>query len=79
MLAAVSAAPGVDESELLALAAGVEADSEHPLARAIVTGAEQRGIRPQRVTDFESLAGRGARAMVDGRQISVGGLACCPS
>jgi len=74
VLAAVSVAPGFDESELLALAAGVEADSEHPLARAIIDGAEQRGIPPQRVTGFESLAGRGARAIiVDGHQISVGG------
>ena len=73
VLAGVTAAPGIDENELLALAAGVEADSEHPLARAIVEGAEERGIKPDRVTGFESLAGRGARAMVDGHQISVGG------
>ena len=73
VLAAVSAASGIDEKELLALAAGVEADSEHPLARAIVAGAQQRGIKPQRVTGFESLAGRGARAAVGGHQISVGG------
>ena len=73
VMAALSAVPGVDENELLALAAGVEADSEHPLARAIVESAEQRGIQPQRVTAFESLAGRGARAVVNGRQVSVGG------
>jgi P-type Cu2+ transporter len=73
VLAAVAAAPGVDENELLALAAGVEADSEHPLARAIVVGAQQRGIEPQRVTGFEALAGRGAQAAVDGHQVSVGG------
>jgi P-type Cu2+ transporter len=73
VLAAVSAATGVDENELLALAAGVEVDSEHPLARAVVEGAKQRGIRLQSVTGFESLAGRGARAMVDGHQVSVGG------
>ena len=73
VLAGVSPAPGIDENELLALAAGVEADSEHPLARAIVEGAEKQGIRPQSVTGFESLTGRGAQATVDGRQVSVGG------
>ena len=69
-LVAVSAA---DESELLRLAASVEADSEHPLARAIVVGAKARGIEPATATDFESLAGRGARATVDGRAVAVGG------
>jgi P-type Cu2+ transporter len=70
VLAAVSAA---DESELLRLAASVEADSEHPLARAIVAGAKARGIEPSAATNFESLAGRGARAAVDGRAVAVGG------
>jgi P-type Cu2+ transporter len=64
---------GADESELLRLAASVEADSEHPLARAIVAGAKARGIEPSAATDFESLAGRGARATVDGRAVAVGG------
>ncbi len=69
-LVAVSAA---DEPELLRLASSVEADSEHPLARAIVAGARTRGIEPTAATDFESLAGRGARATVDGRVVAVGG------
>jgi Cu2+-exporting ATPase len=73
VLAGLAAAPGVDERELLALAAGVEADSEHPLARAIVRGAQERGIDAMRATNFEALAGRGARATVDGREASVGG------
>jgi Cu2+-exporting ATPase len=72
-LAAVAAAPGLDEAELLAITAAVEADSEHPLARAIVRGAAERGIRTRPATGFESLAGRGARATVDGRTVSVGG------
>jgi len=42
-------------------------DSEHPLARAIVVGAKARGIEPSVATDFESLAGRGARARGQGR------------
>ena len=69
-LVAVSAA---DEPELLRLAASVEADSEHPLARAIVGGAKTRGIDPSVATGFESLAGRGARATVEGREVAVGG------
>jgi Cu2+-exporting ATPase len=69
-LAAVSAA---DEPELLRLAASVEADSEHPLARAIVAGARARGVEPSAATGFEALAGRGARATVDGHVVAVGG------
>ncbi len=69
-LVEVSAA---DETELLSLAASVEADSEHPLARAIVAGAKARGIEPTVATGFESLAGRGARATVGGRVVAVGG------
>ncbi len=70
VLAAVSAA---DEPELLRLAASVEADSEHPIARAIVAGTKARGIEPSAAIDFASLAGRGARATVDGRTVAVGG------
>jgi len=62
-----------DEVEVLRLAAAVEADSEHPLARAIVGEATRRGIEAPGATDFESLAGRGARAKVDGREVAVGG------
>jgi P-type Cu2+ transporter len=72
-LAAVLAAAGVDERELLGLAAAVEADSEHPLARAIVAAARQRGVEPTDAENFEALAGRGARASVRGEQIHVGG------
>jgi Cu2+-exporting ATPase len=70
VLVAVSAA---DEPQLLRLAASVEADSEHPLARAIVAGAKARGIEPSPASGFESVAGRGARATIDGRTVSVGG------
>jgi Cu2+-exporting ATPase len=70
---ALVAVAGADEPELLRLAASVEADSEHPLARAIVTGTKARGIEPAAATGFESLAGRGARATVDGREVAVGG------
>ncbi len=70
VLAAVAAE---DEAELLRLAASVEADSEHPLARAIVAGARARGIEPASASDFEPLPGKGARAAVDGRAVAVGG------
>ncbi len=59
--------------EALRLAAAVEADSEHPLARAIVEGARARGTSIPTATEFESLAGRGARGRVDGNEVSVGG------
>jgi P-type Cu2+ transporter len=61
------------EAEALRLAAAVEADSEHPLARAIVAGAKARGLTVPTATGFESLAGRGARAQVETRVVAVGG------
>ena len=67
------AAPDGDENELLRLAAAVEADSEHPLARAIVAEAQRRAIDVPAATDFESLAGRGTRARVNDRLVAVGG------
>jgi Cu2+-exporting ATPase len=73
VLAAVAVTDGTTDDEVLALAAAVEADSEHPLARAIVTGAEERSVEAQSARDFEALSGRGARASVDGRAIHVGG------
>ena len=72
VVAAIAATEG-DEAEVLRLAAAVEADSEHPLARAIVAEAAGRGIDAPAAADFESLAGRGARARVDGRPVAVGG------
>jgi len=61
------------DAAMLGLAAGVEADSEHPLARAIVDGAKSRHASIPRATAFESLPGRGTRASVDGRIVAVGG------
>ena len=72
VVAAVAAADG-DDVDLLRLAAAVESDSEHPLAKAIVAAAERRGVAPSAATDFEALAGRGARATIAGRRIAVGG------
>lgn len=69
----VVAAPGIGVSDLLALAASVEADSEHPLARAIVRAADARGVGRTAASGFQNLAGRGAKATVDGREVHVGG------
>ena len=73
VIAGVSAAPGTEETALLALAASVEADSEHPLARAIARAADDRGIQVPMATGFQARAGVGARAMVDRRDVQVGG------
>jgi P-type Cu2+ transporter len=64
---------GGDERETLRLAAAVETDSEHPLGRAIVAAAAERGIDVPSATGFEALPGRGARARVAGRVVEVGG------
>ncbi|MEK6721124.1 MAG: heavy metal translocating P-type ATPase [Chloroflexota bacterium] len=73
VVAGIDARAGFGEAELLRLAAGVEIDSEHPLARAIVAAAAQRGLEPAVSSGFEALAGRGARATIDGRVVAVGG------
>ena len=69
---AVVAAPGFDEKEVLRLAAGVERASEHPLARAILDAAGERGISIPEVTGFDSPTGKGVMGMVDGRRIVLG-------
>jgi P-type Cu2+ transporter len=70
----VAAAGSLSDGEVLHLAGGVESDSEHPLARAIVTAARERGpLAPAR--DFRSLTGRGVEASVDGTPYAVGGPA----
>ncbi|MCA9872832.1 MAG: cadmium-translocating P-type ATPase, partial [Anaerolineales bacterium] len=61
-----------DESDLLRLAAAVEAKSEHPLAEAIVAFAQKRGLELPDATEFHSETGLGVRAAVDGRQVAVG-------
>jgi Cu2+-exporting ATPase len=72
-VSAVTAVDG-DPTGLLALTAAVESDSEHPLARAIVTAARDQGDMPI-ATEFRSMSGRGVEASVDGARVAVGGPA----
>lgn len=71
----VTASDGGSRDGLLALAAAVEADSEHPVARAIVRAARRGNLQIPQATGFTSMTGRGVRATVDGRAIHVGGPA----
>jgi len=75
MLTDVAPAPGHREDEVLRAAASADADSEHPLAAAIVEGARARGIALVPATAFEALPGRGIRAVVDGGEVLVGNAA----
>ena len=70
----IAAADGGDDGELLRLAGAVEADSEHPLARAIVAAAEAAG-GAARASGFRAMTGRGVQATVDGATVAVGGPA----
>jgi Cu+-exporting ATPase len=71
-LVAAVPAPGVDERELLALAASVEHASEHPIARAIVDGARARNIAPSSVESFANAQGFGVQGVVDGHAVVAG-------
>ncbi len=66
---------GIDEAEVLRLAGGVESDSEHPLAKAIVAAAKERLDGVARATAFRSITGRGVEATIDGERYAVGGPA----
>jgi P-type Cu2+ transporter len=72
-LVGIATAAGVAEAEALALAAAVEGDSEHPLARAVVAAARERGLPIPPVDDFQALPGRGVQARVGRRRLRVGG------
>jgi len=74
-LVSVEPAADFDESTLLRLAATLERNSEHPLAEAIVRGAEQRGTELARVEDFESVTGKGVRGRVAGHDVALGNQA----
>ncbi|GAA4077385.1 heavy metal translocating P-type ATPase [Actinomadura miaoliensis] len=68
----VHAASGFTGADLLAVVAAAEADSEHPLAGAIVAGARERGLTLPAASMFESVTGKGVQATVNGRAVLVG-------
>jgi Cu2+-exporting ATPase len=69
----VATVPGTNDGDLLAQAAAVEVNSEHPLAKAIVAEAKRRNLPALHAGEFEALPGRGANALIDGERIVVGG------
>jgi Cu+-exporting ATPase len=74
-LASAVALPGHDEGEMLRLAASLERGSEHPLAAAIVAGAQERGVPLEGAAGFRSLPGRGVTGTVGGRKVALGNRA----
>ncbi|PYK11402.1 MAG: copper-transporting ATPase [Verrucomicrobia bacterium] len=73
-LTTIIAFDSLDEKQLLAMAAAVEQQSEHPLGAAIVLGAQQRHVALAKITDFQSRTGGGVSARVDGKNVFVGKL-----
>jgi len=71
-LTALLPAEGVADEELLSLAASVQQGSEHPLAKAVLAAAEERGVAIPKAQDFDSLPGRGVMATVEGRAVLIG-------
>jgi Cu+-exporting ATPase len=71
-LVAVLPEDGQDEAEVLRLAASLERGSEHPLAEAIVRGAEERGVDMAKAGDFKAVTGKGVRGTVDGKSVALG-------
>ncbi len=74
-LASVTPAPGTDGDELLRLAAAIERASEHPLAAAIVAGAQGKRLQLADAKAFESITGKGVRGTVEGKAIALGNRA----
>ena len=66
-------APGSNEDYLISRAAAVEANSEHPLAKAIVVEAKRRNLTTLQAANFEALPGRGAQGVVNGQSVIIGG------
>jgi Cu+-exporting ATPase len=74
-LITVEPASGFSADELLTITAALEQSSEHPVAEAIVRGAQQRGVSPAAASDFQSVSGKGVRGIVDGRRVAIGNAA----
>ncbi|BAN36047.1 cation transporting ATPase [Sulfuricella denitrificans skB26] len=73
-LVSVTPAAGFDETEIVRLAASIERASEHPLAAAIVRGAEKRAVELVQAEDFQSVTGKGVTGVVEGRKIALGNI-----
>ncbi len=73
-LVSVTPAEGFDEAGIVRLSASVERGSEHPLAAAIVRGAEKRKVELASADDFQSVTGKGVTGVVDGRKIALGNI-----
>jgi Cu2+-exporting ATPase len=71
----LAVAEGLSEEEALRIAAGVEVESEHPIARGIVSTARERGVAESSVDGFRAITGKGVAATVDGQEYFVGGPA----
>ncbi|HVT60690.1 MAG TPA: copper-translocating P-type ATPase [Thermoanaerobaculia bacterium] len=71
-LVTVKAADGMDDRRVLRLAASLERGSEHPLAAAIVSGAEERGLRLTNAESFESITGKGVKGRVEASNVALG-------
>jgi P-type Cu+ transporter len=69
---AIVPAPGISETDLLRLAAGLERSSEHPLAAAIVAAARDRGLAPEEATGFDSVTGKGVTGTQAGHRVALG-------
>ena len=74
-LVSVVTAPGFDEADVLRLTATIEKGSEHPLAAAIVEGAQERGLDLPTSSDFDSHTGKGVTGSVEGRKVALGNAA----
>jgi len=70
---------GFSEEQVLSMAAGLDRTSEHPLARAVVAGAESHGVRPSTITNFASVTGQGVRGESEGHPLALGNAALMKS
>ncbi|HEX7011145.1 MAG TPA: copper-translocating P-type ATPase [Steroidobacteraceae bacterium] len=75
----VVAANGFSEEQVMSWASGLDLHSEHPLARAVVAGAKQLGVKPAEVVNFASITGRGVRGESKGRALALGNAALMES